>query len=563
MVDMRKGTKLLVVDDEKLIRMTMSAKLKRVGYTPVAVGDVESAVKELKDNPKEFSAVISDIMMGDMDGFVFRDIIRGIDPTMPIFFLTALDPEEGSGFLKRILDDPASYYLPKTVTTEVLLRRIRQIVASRRVENFIERKMEEDRKSLELASHIQRSMLPIRSITTPRGYYTTWWRPMDMVSGDLYEAVRFGSGVYLYVLGDIQGHGTSAALAMTAVQSFLKNLTRADGAPRMSPAEIANQLQKFFRSNLPDVSYMTAIICIHRPLSGDMIWLNCGAPDLVVVDQGKEVEANPEHKGGFPIGLFDDTVYSEDDVVTTPLTKTAVCFGYTDGLVDLSRDEEGLEKLPAELWRKALRELTVSARENGSIVASLAKFVKALEEYGYDKWQDDITLISFGARVMLPGVYEAAILLSPDDVDTASQDIAAWCREEGWPEEAISLVQLVFEEKVMNVYDHGIDERDRMHAVVNVRLRMRGGNPELTIWDDGTQEPSIKVAAGDSGVGFEMANLNLSNHGRGRLMVRELCNGIERNRYTSINETIYHVRLKPPTMEVEGLDGLLEEAERK
>ena len=256
--------KILIVDDEKLIRLTLSAKLKKVGYYTVAVDGVESAVAEFKKNPDSFSAVITDIMMGDMDGFMFRDIIRGFDPTVPIFFLTALDPEEGGGFLKKILDDPISYYLPKAVPTNVLLKRIRQVVASHRVEMFIQNKMDEDRKSLELAAHIQRSLLPIRAMQTPRGFYSIYWRPADIVSGDLIEAIRYGSGSYLYVLGDIQGHGTSAALAMTAVQSFLKNLLRSDGAPLMTPDMIANMIQSFFRANLAEVSYMTVLICIHR-----------------------------------------------------------------------------------------------------------------------------------------------------------------------------------------------------------------------------------------------------------------------------------------------------------
>ena len=38
-------------------------------------------------------------------------------------------------------------------------------------------------------------------------------------------------------------------------------------------------------------------------------------------------------------------------------------------------------------------------------------------------------------------------------------------------------------------------------------------------------------------------NRQMSNHGRGRLMVRELCNGIERKRFGCLNETVYHVRL--------------------
>jgi len=537
-----KNAKILVVDDEKLIRLTISAKLKKVGYDVVATASVEEAVTALKNAPKSFSAIISDIMMGEMDGFMFRDIVRGIESRIPIFFMTALDPEEGGGFLRRILDDPISYYLPKSVRTETLLNRVRQVVASHRIEMFIQNKIDEDRKSLSLASHIQRSLLPTRAIQTPRGFYTTYWRPFDIVSGDLFEAVPFGFGCYLFVLGDIQGHGMSAALAMTAVQSFLKNL-RTDGVSTMGPDAIANMLQAFFRTNLADVTYMTALICIHRPLIGSVQWLSCGAPDLLVVDDGKDIVVNPDHRGGVPIGLFNDTVYTQMDVVETSLTRTAVCLAYTDGLMDLSRDKEGEEKLPVPLSRQIRCEITASARSDGSNIVSPSKYMRALAELGYDKFSDDIMLLAFGATEPIPGVYEATIKLLPSDVDTASQNMADWCREQGWPEEWITRIQLVLEEKLMNVHDHGFDDRDRLREVVSLRLKRMRDNAILTVWDAGTEEPSVAVAVGDSDTAFELANQNMSGRGRGRLMLRELCDGIERNRYPPLNETTYHIPL--------------------
>ena len=534
-------TKILVVDDEKLIRLTISAKLKKEGYEVVSSASVADAVAVLKKAPKSFSVIISDIMMGEMDGFVFRDIVRGIEPKIPIFFLTALDPEEGGGFLKRILEDAISYYLPKAIGTDALLKRVKQVVASHRVEMFIQNKMDEDRKSLELASHIQRSLLPARAIQTPRGFYTTYWRPMDIVSGDLFDAIPFGIGSYLYVLGDIQGHGTSAALAMTAVQSFLKTLARIDGAPTMGPDAIANMIHAFFRANLADVSYMTALICIHRPLVGHVRWISCGAPDLIVVDNGEGLKINPDHKGGLPIGLFPDTVYTPADVVETPLTKTALCLAYTDGLVDLSCDEEGNDKLPIQLSKALRGEIASSVRARGDCMIAPAKYIKALSDLGYDKCQDDISLLMFGATNPVPGMYEATVKLLPSDVDAAAQDIGKWCREQGWPEEGIMRLQLVLEEKLMNVHDHGFDDRDRLREVVSLRLKRLRDNAMLTVWDAGTEEPSVEVAVGDSDTAFELANQNMSAHGRGRLMVRELCDGIERNRYPPFNETTYHI----------------------
>ena len=541
MSESRYKSKLLVVDDEKLVRMVISAKLKQAGYDCVAVGDIESAVALLKSAHKSFSAVITDIVMGNIDGFAFRSIVREIDATLPMFFLTALDPEEGSGFLKKILSDPISYYIPKAVAKDVLIKRIRQTVASRRIEQFIEQKMEDDQKSKELAANIQQSMLPVRSVMTHRGFYTTWWRPAETVSGDLYEAFQFGTGCYLYVLGDIQGHGTSAALAMTAVQSFLKTLMRRDGDPYMSPAEIANLLQRFFRKNLAEVSYMTAMICLHRPVEGYATWITCGAPDLMVIDDGKIVDANPDHRGGMPIGLMPDTVYGEGDVVTTRLSKTAVCVAYTDGILDVSKDAEGSERLPVEVSHSILKELASEAREKGSMPAFLAKFMTVCEARGYSTFHDDVTLLTFCARLPIDGLYESTFSLTPAEVDKAAQEMGYWCHMHNWPEDAIGYVQLVLEEKAMNVYDHGFDDRTRLHEVVSVRLSRRGDSACLTVWDNGTPEPSIAVVAGDSALAFDMANNQMSNHGRGRLMVRELCEMVQRNQYGTLNETIYHI----------------------
>ena len=539
----RYEAKILVVDDEKLVRMVMSAKLKQAGYGCVAVDDVEAAVAVLKESPWMFSAIITDIMMGEMDGFMFRDIVRGIAPKIPMFFLTALDPEEGGGFLKRILDDPISYYLPKAVNTETLINRVRQVVASHRIEVFIQNKIDEDRKSQELASHIQRSLLPVRTIITPRGFYTTYWRPFDVVSGDLFEAVQFGIGSYLYVLGDIQGHGTSAALAMTAVQSFLKNFARNGEMPSTGPDEIANMLQRFFRANLADVSYMTALICIHSHQLGKVRWISCGAPDLIVMDGAETMSINQEKRGGVPIGLFADTIYSPKDVVETPLSRSAICIAHTDGIMDLSSDAAGEDMLTVELSRKVRSALVENARRDGMAPALSAMYIKALAELGYDKFHDDVTILIFGARDQKPGMYEAAVRLSSYDVDAASQSLAEWCREQGWPEEGISRVQLVFEEKLMNIHDHGFDDREKLREVVSVRLKRAGDTAVLTVWDEGTAEPSIAVVAGDADTAFEMANRNMAGRGRGRLIVRELCDGVERNYYPPLNETTYHIPL--------------------
>ena len=543
---LREKPVILVVDDERLIRMTVSAKLKNAGYVSIPAASVDEAVSILKAHVHVFSAIVSDIMMGEMDGFDFRDIVRGLDATMPFFFMTALDPEEGSGFLKRIVSDPLSFYLPKAVGTDVLLKRVQRIVASRRVERFIQRQVEESRQSLVLAAHIQRSMLPLRARLDDRMFYSAWSQPKEVVSGDVYEVIPIGSEKCLYVLGDIQGHGTSAALAMTAVQSFFKNLSHSIGFSVITPVDIANLLQAFFRDNLPDVSYMTALICLHDFVRQEVRWLSCGAPDLIVSDDGrdKKISTDPARKGGLPVGLMPDTVYTSEDMVVDNLTPQSVCIAVTDGLFDLSRDEEGFEQIPYDLLHRLRCELVRDARLHSSLPVDAFKFMEACREYGYGHLQDDVTILLFGPRPFIDGNFDLTLPLSPTAVDDAAREMGDWCRAQGWSEGDIGCVQLVLEEKLMNVYEHGFDDIDRLHEVACVRLlKRRQDFAELTVWDCGTPEPSIAVAAGNASTAFELVNQEMSDHGRGRLMVRELCGGVERKRFGSLNETVYHVRL--------------------
>ena len=537
------STKILVVDDERLIRMTMCAKLRRAGYDPVPASTVDEAVTAVKQNHNAFCAIISDIMMGDMDGFMFRSIVRGIDTSIPFFFITALDPEEGSGFLKSIVADPMSFYLPKSAGADVLVTRVQRIVASRRVEQFIVNQIEETNRSLKLASFVQLGMLPIRAWMTKAGFFSAWWRPMEAVSGDLFEIVSFDDNKALFVLGDVQGHGTSAALVMTAVQSALKRFCRQDTTRPPRPMEIANSLQAFFRADLANVSYMTALICLHDAEKNTVRWISCGAPDLSVFAPGGKLDANPEGRGGLPIGLFPDTVYKEEDEVFTELPPSSVCVAMTDGLFDNRRDD-GLQ-LPAADLDGIVGELAVPSLLDGSISALTYKIVTAVEEAGFRRYGDDVTLLCFGTRVYDDSaMHETTIRLNPREIDAAARELGAWCAKAGWSEIVSEKLQLVLEEKLMNIYDHGFDERERTRHVAPIRLRKKGRNAELTVWDCGTPEPSMAVAAGDADTTFEMLNRDMSGHGRGRLMLRQMCCGIARNRYGALNETIYYLPLE-------------------
>ena len=130
------------------------------------------------------------------------------------------------------------------------------------------------------------------------------------------------------------------------------------------------------------------------------------------------------------------------------------------------------------------------------------------------------------------------------DIDKTAQEIGKWCSGQGWDPAICTKVELVFEEKMMNLYDHAYDEHVRAGEQACFKLQKKADCVELSFWDFGTQEPSIFVTAGNSELELELRNRHFSDRGRGRLMVREMCKGIERNRFGNLNETIYRIAVE-------------------
>jgi len=78
---------VLVVDDEKNMRLSLQAVLKDEGYAVRAVESAEAALDILER--EEFFMVITDARLGGMSGYEFLKIIHTAKPDMPALMLTA------------------------------------------------------------------------------------------------------------------------------------------------------------------------------------------------------------------------------------------------------------------------------------------------------------------------------------------------------------------------------------------------------------------------------------------------------------------------------------------
>jgi len=112
--------KILVVDDEKHIRMLYQEELEDEGYV-VATSDGEEPVIALMEREKP-QVVILDIRLGpERSGLDLLQLIRSHDAKVPVILSTAYD-----SFQHDLKSIAADYYVVKSVDLSELKGKVRQ-----------------------------------------------------------------------------------------------------------------------------------------------------------------------------------------------------------------------------------------------------------------------------------------------------------------------------------------------------------------------------------------------------------------------------------------------------
>lgn len=77
---------ILIIDDEKAIRKTLSEILSYEGYKIEEAGDGEEGLRRFRD--KTFDVVLCDIKMPKIDGIEFLDKVRELNPDVPVIMIS-------------------------------------------------------------------------------------------------------------------------------------------------------------------------------------------------------------------------------------------------------------------------------------------------------------------------------------------------------------------------------------------------------------------------------------------------------------------------------------------
>lgn len=92
--------RVLIVEDEPLIRWSIAETLEKTGHTVLEASDAASAVRTLKEASKDVDVVLLDYRLPDSNDLALLAQIRQLVPTSAVLLMTAFGtPEVTSGAL--------------------------------------------------------------------------------------------------------------------------------------------------------------------------------------------------------------------------------------------------------------------------------------------------------------------------------------------------------------------------------------------------------------------------------------------------------------------------------
>jgi len=239
-------------------------------------------------------------------------------------------------------------------------------------------------KDLVLARRIQEKILP----TFPEdSFLSSFYKPMEEVGGDFFEKIEFrdSSKVGIFI-GDVSGHGVSAAF----VTSMLKMSLLQSGERKNSPRELMSFLNDSLGSYIHH-HFLTAFYGIYSKDTQKLLYSNAGhlAPYLISSTGIQELES-----GTSPgLGMFPNdqliamqTEYQENEIELPPGSKI---FLFTDGIVEVESKDDLLDFFPKEEIQKIL----VQSQDRAPREILLRVYGSLVHHRGKESFRDDLCML--------------------------------------------------------------------------------------------------------------------------------------------------------------------------
>jgi hypothetical protein len=233
-------------------------------------------------------------------------------------------------------------------------------------------------KELTQAREIQKAWLPQQTLSTPQVDLSAVNQPTSHISGDFYNWFELPDGRLVVTIGDVTGHGMSAAFLMATSQLLVRTTMMRVGDPGICLEEVNRQLcTQIFVGQ-----FVTMLIAVVDLKDGELHVATAGHYPPMLGENGsyRPLEIEPQ----IVLGVDPNAEYPTEQ---SPLPPGASLVLYTDGVIDV----EGPEG--KRFGKQGIREAAAGEHESAqALIDAILARVNAFRA-GRDL-PDDLTLVA-------------------------------------------------------------------------------------------------------------------------------------------------------------------------
>lgn len=383
--EIRKNSKVLIVDDQKSNREFAKIYLKSAGYANIIEAEngeqaIELSLSEMPD------IIILDIIMPGIDGFTACRKIKMNKEThhIPILFLSGLDDPESKVQGYRI---GAVDYVSKPIDRIELIARTDTHIQSGRMNRSLSEYSSRTKKDLLRASRIQERLLPSETDLDIMRHkhdlgieYT--YQACDELAGDYWSVMDISNDEIGIALADFTGHGVVASLNTIRMHALFQEFADL----WHDPIKFTEALNDKLYNQLEVETFATFCYCVLNTRTGAMKYVGCGAPSIAVIPKEGKGFATMLDCSGLPLGLVPSSGLMLEDRCAIVTEGDSLLF-YSDALIETPHKGTG------EIWEESglVRELEDIRAVH--LMPTLEDLVSKFNDMAAQPLKDDLTML--------------------------------------------------------------------------------------------------------------------------------------------------------------------------
>ncbi len=207
-------------------------------------------------------------------------------------------------------------------------------------------------KDLRLAQTIQKALLP-KKIPTIKDIRINYRHiPMEKVGGDYFSVQALDKNTLSVFIGDVSGHGLSAALFLSLLKSATDRMLNIHGS------RVDEYMSGLNRLLIEEMSsfFITAIYAVFTP-NAETSSVTCrfsnGGHPYPVYYNARDGSFSQLRLGGTIVGMFEEARYGVSEI---ELSRGDRVFFFTDGIIEIENEEKemiGFDERLVDIFRAA------------------------------------------------------------------------------------------------------------------------------------------------------------------------------------------------------------------